>query len=827
MGSLSPLVSHGQLVWQVLLLLAAVAGVSLAWALPRRALVRRAARLRESIGAPETALDSAARDKPVVLLGTVVAPDDHPAEASPLLAATLVPEGMERAEEISKKARTAVVGGGPLVIEVEGNRVFVEGTPQVLVGSHETGKVAPPKQVRLTLWELASELSDLKSVPFALRTLSRGDRVLVSGKLRHEPDATTPQTYRSGSGAYFLAPDEDEHRGGFVPVVFAGAPRPLAQGRALLVAQVLAVPLSALVLLGAVGEIAIRGAQLSATSAAAATLTPFRRAEGLAALRAHVNLKELASDEALARAARIDVVRGYCGTASDTYTTANRPERAAEIAEACGDPFRAARAWFVAGDLARSAASFAAARARDPRLPPSLSEVSAYLVADRPEEAAAAGHALLATWEGPRGSREELQCAVDALDARAGGSRDQGALERHAQEEGTRAPCNLLLLDAADENVRTRAEARLQLLYSERVLAYSSLLALGKREPIQRPYYGYKYDYDPDHGHGGAGVIGGEFPITALFTRPKAVAFGVPPALALEAFRGLSADPSPKTLERLTRAALSYASSRAFLGDDEGALATLDELERVLAPFAKRAYTDEQQATWERRTWAISDDDPDRYQARLAAEEKRIRAFYDPEKDLAQRIGSGLAARVRDARAGVLLHAGHTKEALELVPPRSTPTYGPRGEADLFRLFAEARGSHSPRALDLLASGDGRESNRKLWLAAQSGDGKNLASRLREQGGDGRGVVEVAGHALPEGKADLAHWVRYEYPPPCSTCGLFPLMNHLGSRYDAARAAADSRTADELVAVRKRLDPALARRDIAIVLQILGELSPP
>jgi hypothetical protein len=145
----------------------------------------------------------------------------------------------------------------------------------------------------------------------------------------------------------------------------------------------------------------------------------------------------------------------------------------------------------------------------------------------------------------------------------------------------------------------------------------------------------------------------------------------------------------------------------------------------------------------------------------------------------------------------------------------------------LFRLFLEARSAHDPRAQENLARGDGRESNRKLWLAAQTGDGQALVARLREQNGDGRGIVETVGANLPEGRAELAHWVRYEYPPPCTTCGLYPLLNHLGSRYDAAVAASDEATVKDLVALRTRLDPILARRDIALVLHFLSELSPP
>ncbi len=813
MGSLSPVVAHGPLVWQLVLVLFAAGGLTLAWLLPRSALRRRSTRVREALGAPEKSLDASARNKGVVLVGTVRKPDDAPADGTPLVAATLAPQGMELAEEPSKKALTAVLSGAPLVIEVDGQRVFVEGAPQILVGSQETGQAIAPKSVRLTLWELASELRAMKNSPFAVRTVSEGDRVRVAGVLRHEPDATTPQTYRSGSGAYFLASSEGDGASGFVPVVYEGSPKPLARSRIAVAAQTLAGPACAIALLGAVGEISIRAATSSETASAVASLTPFRRADGLAALRAHVDLREHATEATLARAAEIDRVRGYCGTASDDYMLANRPAKAAEIALGCGDPFRAARAYFVDGELDKASASFMKARRLDPKLPPSISEVTAYLVSDKADEAATAAHALLGSWDGPRGTREQLQCVVDALDERAGGTHPQGALDRHAEEEGTRLHCNLLLVELRGSALRKIAFQKMRYVYEAPLRPlWTALLGDDLKDTA--------YGYDTSPRGTGIGAVD-------LFTSPKQVVFQIPQAVSVEAFRDSATRTSRPALAAMASFGMRRAALRSFLGDEAGAIAALDELDAKLTPFGHRSYTDEQQREWENRTWRIANDDYEKYQRLLEAEEARMRKTYDPEKDGAERVAEGFLKASRATRATVLLRAGKTTEAKALTVDTKALNSDPPNQDALFRLFLEARSSHDPRAQENLARGDGRESNRKLWLAAQTGDGKALVARLREQNGDGRGIVETVGAHLPEGRAELAHWVRYEYPPPCTTCGLYPLLNHLGSRYDAAVAASDEATVTDLVALRTRLDPVLARRDIAVVLHFLSELSPP
>jgi hypothetical protein len=815
MTNVSWFVVHGALVWQSLAVLAALAGIAAAWVLPRRALARRAERVREAIGTSEKSLDASARDKPVVLLGRVKLPAEALDETSSgLIAATLTPQGMELAEETSQKALTALTGGGPLVLEVDGQAVFVEGTPQILVGSEETGGTLAPKRIRLALWELASELRAMKNAPHGLRTIQNGDLVRVAGRLRHEPDARTPQTYRSGSGAYFLAAAEDSTKTDFVPVAFEGGPRPLARGRLLVSAQVVAAPLCALALLGAVGEVTIRGGEKNPTLASIASMTPFRRQDGLAALRAQADVRESPSEATLDRAAELDRVRGRCGAASDDYFFANRAKTAAEAAEGCGDPARAARAWFVYGDMERAAKAFEKARKGDSRLPPSLSEVTAYFTTERFDRAAEAGHALLAAWEGPRTSRDQLSCVVDALDHRAGGTHDLGNLAAHASEEGTQLPCTLLLADA------TEGEARKAVFENSPYDMRSPLLraALGWPLVKKRDYYGGQYLPQ---------TLG--FSAVDLFTRPKQVVFAMPLALTRDAIRDARGIDDPQSMAMANQFSARQAAFLSFQGDLAGAIAVLDEAEARLEPFAKRSYTDEQKREWDSRTFRVQDvvnDDYYGYQKRLEAEEKRIRAFYDPVRDEAERHAGELARELHLTKVAVLARAGKVDEARALLPV-ALPNQVRSQDESLLLAFLNATGSYDPRALDVLARGDGREINRKLWLLAQAGDGEPLARKLRELDADGRGVVEIAGAHLPEGRGALALWSRYGYPAPCATCGLYPLVNALASHRDAAVAVGDQATVAELDALRERLAPVFAKREGALLLHFLSEISPP
>lgn len=819
MGSLSPLVVHGKLVWESVVALACVAGILAAWLLPRRAFRRRAEAIRASLGEPTSSLAPSSAEKLVVVSGKVVKVSGSPDEK--LAAATLVPAAMAFAEEGSKRARTATAAGEPLVLEVGGAHVALHGNMQVLVGSRESGKGVEKRRAHVALWELASQLEGKTEDGLALRTLHAGDLVRAQGVLRHTPSETGAESYRVAASAYTLSPSEEGNHPGIVPIAFEGAPSPLEQSRPEVVGRVLAFPAVAFVALAAVGELAMHSAPSSPGAATIAAATPLRRYEAIAALRAQTSLAASPSDATLRDQASLDTLRGFYGMASDDYALANRPEEAAKIAAHYGDSFRVARARFVNGELAESARAFASARARDPKLPITISEVTAYVLTDDFERAATGAHALLANWDGPKGSQDELQCIVDAIDHRAGGSHDTGALARHAREGATQVPCTLLELDLRDGTRKaghddTRVDVHLLGLASdERMRRY--LPALDPKAAHRACSYGRCFE--------------GNSAASAFFTDPRRAAFELPQALGLEIYRESLKDAPTGTashLERLTTAATTYAAARAFVGDVDGALGIFDETERILAPRAKRSYTDDQRAEWESRTWRVgTSDDWDVRQRQIEAEEARLRKTYDPDRDAAERAAEVHLRQARAARAGVLLRRGRAVEALAAHPKYETSLRASEPTDALFGTFARVVGAFDPAAQRQLAADDGRELNTKLWNAAYTGDGAVLVDALRASEGDGRGIVDVVGWHMPRGREALATWVRYEYPAPCSTCGLYPLMNSLGSRLDAAKAVGDEVTVRELEAVRARLDPYLARRDDALLVHFLSLLSPP
>src|SRR5262249_55504534 len=146
-------------------------------------------------------------------------------------------------------------------------------------------------------------------------------------------------------------------------------------------ARAAAFPLGALVLLGVVGETAIRIGSRSAASVAA--VTPFRRADGLAMLRNQVQLASRGDQRLLTRAVELDLLRARCGDAADDLYEHGSLAASADAAARCGDHVRAGRAFAGLGDFERAATEFHSARDRSPDIAPTLTEATAYLVAGK------------------------------------------------------------------------------------------------------------------------------------------------------------------------------------------------------------------------------------------------------------------------------------------------------------------------------------------------------------------------------------------------------------------------------------------------------------
>jgi hypothetical protein len=145
---------------------------------------------------------------------------------------------------------------------------------------------------------------------------------------------------------------------------------------------------------------------------------------------------------------------------------------------------------------------------------------------------------------------------------------------------------------------------------------------------------------------------------------------------------------------------------------------------------------------------------------------------------------------------------------------------------DGLRMAVDATASQDWSAFLWLSHRDTRDINQRLWALALDNDGAGLTRKLEDRGLDGRGVVDFLG-ARPAMSGELSRWVRHGYPTACTTCGLYPLANQIASRRDAAIAAGAADVVAETSAAAKRLRTLLLRRDVAIPLAAISELSPP
>src|SRR5262249_28376701 len=191
---------------------------------------------------------------------------------------------------------------------------------------------------------------------------------------------------------FALEPDHDDPDAKVIPLAYGGAPHPLARPRSRTVLRAIAAPIGAVLVLGLVGEIAVRAGRPGADAIAAAT--PFRRADALRQLREGLTLKTHLDGPTLDRAVALDKLRGRCADAADDLFEHHSFAAAAEMAAKCKDPWREGRAWFAMADMDRAAEAFLRGREPNAHMPYSLSEVTAYLGAKRWASAAEGLHGL-------------------------------------------------------------------------------------------------------------------------------------------------------------------------------------------------------------------------------------------------------------------------------------------------------------------------------------------------------------------------------------------------------------------------------------------------
>jgi len=822
MNDVSFWVAHGAAVWQAALAASALAGLFVGYLLVNQAMRARARRVRDALGKASPAARPEDAGKRVTLSGTIgVAPargsdDARPAAGSPV-AVTVLPQGLELSEETTPKATSASARGAKLAVDVGGTTVVLDAPLQVLVGSRETERCVTRSVGQVLLWDFAAQLGALPSRPFGIRALAEGDRVRVAGVLRHEPEIGAPGDYRSAAATFALEVDAEDTEARVIPVAFEGSPRPLARKPGLTVIRALAVPLGAAAVLGAIGEIAIRVGR--PWSSAVAATTPFRRGDALAQLRAATPLSPHADEALVRRAIAIDLLRGRCAEASDDAFEHGDVARSIDLAARCGDPSREARGHAALAEFDRAAAAFDRARAADPRLAPSLTEATAYIAAGQNERAAAALRALAPAWEGPAWTRERLECAAAAMDARTGSPEALEALRAKA-DKGS-GVCQLLLADRLHGAERTAALSKLRYHYWH-----------GERGVVEWPAVALALsveEADPDtpifsDGYDGLPSLGIFLNPAAPIFDPRQGPFDVPPGIADAAVRSLSRGSGLRVTSARTTFTLLLAMLDSFLGDVDAATLRVAPLRGEIEKAIHARVTDAQRTAWADHVAGLGS----RYGAwgadgmwhhdEVAEATQAAKIHFD------QAAYGLVESAEEDERRTATLERAIAARAAAHVPPDEASWE--LSDHAAFDAIAAARAHGDGPAIDQLAQRDGRDVNRKLWDLVQAHDGTGLVARLEARGLDGRGVVENIGRAAGMEDA-LRGWVRWSYPAPCTTCGLYPLANHVASRRDAAVAAGAADVAEAMHGVAVRLRALMLRRDVALPLAAISDLSPP
>ena len=290
---------------------------------------------------------------------------------------------------------------------------------------------------------------------------------------------------------------------------------------------------------------------------------------------------------------------------------------------------------------------------------------------------------------------------------------------------------------------------------------------------------------------------------SSLVFDPRYGVYALAPGVVSEIAQKLAGDDDPRSQLLRAELLMHLVHMDSYFGEIESARAKIGEARAALEK-EKAAYTDKSL-----------------YAAAAGGEEEPWRWNYgydytsDPKKYASWRARQ-VVAQVDDLAYGLEARAGNQAEP----PPKNR-----YGAYELSHVIG-AKTSTAPLDLEWLAKRDNRDVNRKLWDFALDQDGPGLVGRLEDRGLDGRGVIDFLGQRK-ELAPSLARWVRYGYPAACTTCGVYPLANQILSRRDAALVAGASDVVDETTAAAGRLRTLLLRRDIAIPLAAISDLSPP
>lgn len=813
MADLPFLVAHGTVVWQALVAASVVLGGVSASFLVHRAMRARAARVRAALGKPSPEARVLDAGQCVTLEGTLeLLPDEvtgtEPPEGGDAVV-TIVPQGLEQSDEAHAKARSATARGARLALDVAGTRVVLDGAVQVLAGSRETERCVGKAQALALLWDFAGTLGALPPKAFAIRALAAGDRVRARGVLRHEPAALEGDSYRTGRAAFALEVDREDPELPLIALAAASRPRPLVRSWGRTALRALPIPLAMVAALAAVGEIGVRTNARGGFIAASAT--PFRRADALGLLRADIDLRFGADAPKVAQAVAYDLVRGRCGDAADDTFAHHDLSASARISEACGDPLREARAYFAQADFDRAAERFAAARKRDPKFPPTLTEATAYVASGRRDAAAVALRALGKTWEDSPHARERFECAALAIEALGDHPEVAVNLEERAGVTPETPGCLALAADVLHGEKRLQLARRHNYWGSIPLVDWRKATSLVALEEV------------PPDAYDGTTLSGSER-IEDLVFDPRRGLYTVPPGLAESLVKTLAARHDVHGQQLRGQLLLGLARLDSYLGAMDEAHARVHEARAAFQEAHTLALEAEAKA---RKDAATRGDggDGDGYP-------------YDYGygngygRDYGRDFGTGYEAwrfAGTPAEQRALAFTAMLDAFDFALDVRAGTARDDLKSSRLDSSVSVARSawtSKDPADLERLARRDTRDINQRLWALALEGDGPGLTRKLDERGLDGRGVVDYL-RTRPQLSSDLSRWVRHGYPTTCVTCGLYPLANHIASRRDAAGAAGATDVVTETTLAAKRIRTLLLRRDIAIPLAVISELSPP
>jgi hypothetical protein len=543
-----------------------------------------------------------------------------------------------------------------------------------------------------------------------------------------------------------------------------------------------------------VGEVAVRAGTSGAAAIAAAT--PFRRADALRQLREGMSLRTKADGATIERAVALDKLRSRCTDAIDDLFEHHRLEASLYMAAQCNDPWREGRAWFALAKFERAAAAYARGRERDPRLPYSLSEATAYLAWNKWDRAAEALHALSKSGDEGPDSRDRLECAA-----------------AYAEERGGKAEALKTLL------ARKQNSSSVCTLLSVEIAAAHDLVG---HDEYQRHYWGQSATMDLRMTGRALGIEKSwslehlSFPRRGTVVSPGQLLFDprrdvdtVPPALAEAAAARLESLDNPAASLERSGLLMQLAAFESYLGEVGEAEKRLEQVELALKK-ARGRYTDAQIDDFQRWWW----DWP-----RVYAEEEGARHVVSDEQRVAvvARDDLEMLALTRYALA---IRAGTSGVDAPMVRSDRAGLVSELTTSRLAKIDGDAA------SLARLAQRDQRDANRRLWDLVLAQDGAELVLRLEDKGVDGRGVVDFLAAQTPL-HGELARWVRWNYAVACTTCGIYPLANQVASRRDAAAAAHATDVEAATAEIARRLRVFLLNRETAVVLAVVSDLSPP